>query len=198
MVLQCANYCERVGKTGASNASFASECHMLPIRQAGPVVAERLSNMLIAHQRHVSQTKSISCSIVLALGALVLPTARSQSQPAAPVDGPAGYEVACSIQGSKGFHACEDLPSARSCHSESNLASQSSKEATAMTFVNRSNEPVKIYWLSFQGERKLYQYLPPGGRHMQKTFIGHNWLVTNLAEQCIGIFNAAPQSIAFF
>jgi hypothetical protein len=171
---------------------------MLPTRQAGRVVAERLSNMLSEHQRHVSQTRFIPYSIVLAIGALVLPMTRSQSQPAAPVDGPAGYQIACSIQGLKGFHACDELPSARSCDSESNLASQASKEATAMTFVNRSDEPVKIYWLSFQGERKLYQYLPPGGRHMQKTFIGHNWLVTNLAEQCIGIFNAAPQSIAFF
>lgn len=67
-----------------------------------------------------------------------------------------------------------------------------------MTFVNRSDEPVKMYWLNFQGERILYQYLPRGGRHTQKTFIGHNWLVTTLADQCIGIFKGAPESIAFF
>ena len=72
------------------------------------------------------------------------------------------------------------------------------KQHTGITFVNRSDEPVKIYWLSFQGERKLYQYLPPGGRHTQPTFIGHYWLVASLTEQCIGIFKGAPQSIAFF
>jgi hypothetical protein len=171
---------------------------MLPIRQAGWVVVERSSNMLIARQRHLSRTRSISYTIALAIGALMLPIMRLQSQPAAPVDGPAGYGIACSIQTSKRFRACDELPSARSCDSESNFASQPSTEATAMTFVNRSDEPVKIYWLSFQGGRKLYQYLPPGARHTQKTFIRHNWLVTNLAEQCIGIFNAAPESIAFF
>jgi hypothetical protein len=135
---------------------------------------------------------------VLAIGALMLPIMRLQSQPATPVDGPAGYDIACSIQMSKRFRACDELPSGRSCDSESNYASQPSKETTAITFVNRSDEPVKIYWLSFRGERKLYQYLPPSARHTQQTFIGHNWLATNLAEQCIGIFNAAPQSIAFF
>jgi hypothetical protein len=52
--------------------------------------------------------------------------------------------------------------------------------------------------MSRSARRKLYQYLPPGGRHTQQTFIGHNWLVTTLTEECIGIFKGAPQSIAFF
>ena len=67
-----------------------------------------------------------------------------------------------------------------------------------MTFVNRSEAPVDIYWLSFQGERVPYQHLAPGGRFVQQTFIGHNWLVTDMAGQCVGIFKAAPESIAFF
>jgi hypothetical protein len=128
----------------------------------------------------------------------MMPVWLVRAQPAVLVDGPAGYGIACSIQAAKGFRACDDLASARSCAAEPNYASQPSKNPTAMTFVNRSDEPVKIYWLNFQGERKLYQYLPPGGRHTQRTFIGHKWLITNLTEQCIGIFDAGPQSIAFF
>jgi hypothetical protein len=154
--------------------------------------------MRIAHRRHVPRIKSMQISIALAIGALVMPIALLQAQPAALIDGPAGYGIACSIQAAKGYRACDDLASARSCDTEANYASQPSKNATAVTFVNRSDEPVKIYWLNFQGRRKLYQYLPPGGRHTQQTFIGHKWLITNLAEQCIGIFDAAPQSIAFF
>jgi len=153
---------------------------------------------LIMHWKKSSRPKSIQCLVVLAFAALTLPVTRLQAQSAAPVDGPAGYEVACSIHSASGYRACNELPSARSCDSEPNYASRPSKEPTGITFVNRSDEPVKIYWLSFQGERILYQYLPPGGRHTQKTFIGHNWLVTTLAEQCIGIFKAAPESIAFF
>ncbi len=67
-----------------------------------------------------------------------------------------------------------------------------------MTFVNRSDAPVDIYWLGFQGERVPYQHLAPGGRFKQQTFIGHNWLVTDMAGQCVGIFRAAPEAIAFF
>ena len=135
---------------------------------------------------------------IFAFAAVALPAVRLQAQTAAPVDGPAGYEVACSLHPASGYRSCSDLPSAQSCASEPNYASRPSKEPTAITFVNRSDEPVRIYWLSFQAERILYQYLPPGGRHTQKTFIGHYWLVTSLTDQCIGIFKGAPQSIAFF
>jgi VHL beta domain len=137
-------------------------------------------------------------SIVLALGALTLPGICVAEPSAALVDGPAGYTIACSINSAPHLHACDELPSARSCAVESNYPSLASKESTGITFVNRSAEPIKIYWLSFQGERRLYQFLPPGARRTQQTFIGHNWLVTNLADQCIGVFGAAPVSIAFF
>jgi VHL beta domain len=136
--------------------------------------------------------------MLVAFAALALPAMRLQAQASPPVDGPAGYEVVCSLHAAAGYRACNELPSARSCDAEPNFASRPSKQPTGMTFVNRSDEPVKIYWLNFQGERVLYQYLPPGGRHTQKTFMGHNWLVTTLAEQCIGIFKAAPESVAFF
>jgi hypothetical protein len=114
------------------------------------------------------------------------------------IDGPAGYAIACSLSSGGGMRACEDLPSARYCASEPNFASRPSKERTGMTFVNRSEAPVEIYWLGFQGERVPYQHLPPGARFEQQTFIGHNWLVTDMAGQCVGIFKAAPESIAFF
>jgi hypothetical protein len=145
-----------------------------------------------------ARAESAHLPVAAAISALGLTAMPARSQSAAPVDGPAGYEVACSIHSAPGYRACNALASARSCDAEPNYASRPSKEATGMTFVNRSDEPVKIYWLSFQGERVLYQYLPAGSRHTQNTFIGHNWLVTTLAEQCIGIFKGAPESIAFF
>jgi hypothetical protein len=151
--------------------------------------------MLHAHIEKIAET---SIQILLVGVALAVPGRSLQAQSAALVDGPAGYEVVCAIHASAGFRTCDELSSARSCETEANFASRPSKESTGITFVNRSDEPVKIYWLNFHGERVLYQYLPPGGRHMQKTFIGHNWVVTALTEQCIGIFKAAPQSIAFF
>ncbi len=113
-------------------------------------------------------------------------------------DGPSGYTVACSLSSGSHMRACEDLPSAGYCQSEASYASQPSQERTGMTFVNRSEAPLDIFWLGFQGERIQYQHLAPGGRFVQQTFIGHNWLITNMAGQCIGIFKAAPESLAFF
>jgi VHL beta domain/WXXGXW repeat (2 copies) len=134
--------------------------------------------------------------ILVAAALIAAPILGLQAQPSVSPNNPAGYEVACSIQASSGFRDCDELPSARSCDAESNFASRASNESTDIAFVNRSDKPVKIYWLNFRGGRVLYdKYLPPGGRHAQQTFIGHNWLVTTLAEQCIGIFETEPQSI---
>jgi hypothetical protein len=78
---------------------------------------------------------------------------------------------------------------------EANYASQPSRESTGITFVNRSDRPIKVYWLNFHGDRILYKSLPAGGQLVQQTFVGHNWLVTSSTEQCIGIFETVPQSI---
>jgi hypothetical protein len=138
-------------------------------------------------------------------GALLVVAAAPTANSAGPatnaprlIDGPAGYTIACATRSGTELRACEDLPSARYCDSEANFASRPSTERTGMTFVNRSEEPVDIYWLNFQGARIQYQHLSPGGRFVRSTFVGHNWLVTNMAGQCIGIFKAAPESIAFF
>ena len=154
--------------------------------------------MPIAYRRHFFRTKAMQHSVALAVGTLMLPAMCMPEPSSALVDGPTGYAIACSIKSAPHLRACDELSSARSCAAESNFPSLASKESTGITFVNRSDQPIKIYWLSFQGERRLYHFLPPGARRTQQTFIGHNWLVTNLADQCIGIFGAAPQSIAFF
>jgi hypothetical protein len=129
---------------------------------------------------------------------LALTIPRYHGLRADPIDGPRGYAVACSIHSSSDFHPCTDLPSAKYCIEEMSFASAQSRDPTGMTFVNRSNEPIKIYWLDFRAMRTLYRFLPPGDKISQQTYIGHNWLVSTMADQCIGIFKAAPESIAFF
>ena len=116
-------------------------------------------------------------------------------------DGPAGYTIACVIRGPSvmpDMRACAALGAAQRCEHELDLPSQGSREATGMTFANRSDQALKVYWLTFTAERQLYHTIPPGGHVTQRTFIGHNWIVTTAAGRCIGIYNAAPMSIAFF
>jgi hypothetical protein len=134
-----------------------------------------------------------SLLVALALTVLVAPV---QAQPASVADGMPDYQVACSIQGPSGMQACDEQPPARSCDSEPNDASQPSRETTGIALVNRGEQPVKVYWLNFQGQRVLYdKFLPPGGQLTQPTFIGHNWLVATLSEQCVGIFKTAPVAV---
>jgi hypothetical protein len=112
-------------------------------------------------------------------------------------EGPRGYTVACALTDEPGVNTCADLPSAQACTHEADYPSPASKEKTGMTFVNRSDRALQIYWLDFQGNRRLYRALPPAARVMQDTFVGHNWLVATTDGICIGIFKGAPESLAF-
>jgi hypothetical protein len=64
--------------------------------------------------------------------------------------------------------------------------------------VNRTEGALNIFWLDFQGSRRLYRSVSAGGHATQPTFIGHKWLVATSDDRCIGIFKAAPESLAFF
>jgi hypothetical protein len=133
--------------------------------------------------------------IIVAAAAIAAPLTRIHAQQlAAPVNAPAGYNIGCTVQAASGLRDCVEPPPANSCDMDANFASQPSTESTGITFVNRSDKPVKVYWLNFQGKRILYSSLPAGSRLVQQTFVGHNWLITTSTEQCIGLFETAPQS----
>ncbi|MBI5690327.1 MAG: hypothetical protein HZC55_09510 [Verrucomicrobia bacterium] len=50
--------------------------------------------------------------------------------------------------------------------------------ATAVHVVNRRSGVVSVYWLDFEGKRRHYADLPPGQSHLQATYAGHVWMVT--------------------
>jgi VHL beta domain/WXXGXW repeat (2 copies) len=139
-------------------------------------------------------TPSKCLTPILLTAALAVPFDRMQAQPTELANGAARYDVACSIQDSSGPRSCA-VPSSSSCDAESYDASLPSPQSTGITFINRGDSPVKVYWLNFQGNRVLYQSLPPGGRYTQPTFYGHNWLVATMSEQCLGVFKTSPESI---
>lgn len=148
--------------------------------------------------------KFVRRSLLLGLTTLCFGTGSPAGDTQAPVplqDGPAGYTIACAIHspaGRPGIRACAALGAAQRCEHELDLPSQSSQDTTGMTFANRSDQAVKLYWLTFSGERRLFNTIVPGHRVIQETFIGHNWLVTTPSGHCVGIYNASPVSIAFF
>lgn len=145
----------------------------------------------------------VTFAALVCFGGLSAPSQAQLATPeAAPADGPAAYTIACALEdGDKAaskVRSCADLEAALRCVHSGDFVSRPSQERTGITVVNRSNAPLRVYWLDFQGNARLYHTVPPGSRIHQDTFIGHNWLIATVGDQCIGVFNAAPVSIAFF
>ncbi len=140
-------------------------------------------------------TATRAAGLMLVVGtAAYIATAPAQTPPR---DGASGYSVACALTDQSGMTACTSLPTALSCTHEVDFASQPSTQATGMTFVNRSNQSVFLFWIDFTGNRKFYRTLTPGSRTIQQTFVGHSWVVATSETPCVGIFRA-PESVALF
>ena len=130
---------------------------------------------------------------------IALLSGMQSSRSAAPES--SGYTMACSIRNNTDLlnvRHCAEMGAAQRCRHEAELASRASQDAVGMRIDNRSDQQIKIYWLTFSGTRKFYQTIAPGGQWTQQTYLGHNWLVTTRDDHCVGIFNASPMSLAFF
>jgi hypothetical protein len=53
-------------------------------------------------------------------------------------------------------------------------------------FVNTSSQPRKLYWIDFAGTPQPYGVLAPGQSGFITSFVTHSWVVTDLAEACLG------------
>ncbi|TWT72687.1 Prolyl tripeptidyl peptidase precursor [Posidoniimonas polymericola] len=69
-------------------------------------------------------------------------------------------------------------------------------EDTQITFINRTEGPVSIYWVSGQN-RRSYVELEPGDSHVQHTYDGHVWLAENASGKTVGVYQAvSPPGMA--
>ena len=62
---------------------------------------------------------------------------------------------------------------------EKGIKSTNGDVDASIKFVNKSAQTVKIYWLDYDGDRKLYQTLKDGEVYSQGTFLTHPWLITD-------------------
>jgi hypothetical protein len=158
----------------------------------------QVNKLMIAAGRPLIMVVAVVCFLGLSV-----PSQGQHGTPeAAPADGPAGYTIACALEeGGKAVphvRSCADLEAAQRCMHADDFTSRPSQERTGIKLVNRSNIALRVYWLDFQGNWRLYHTVAPGGHIQQDTFIGHNWLVATADDLCIGVYSAAPISIAFF
>ncbi len=64
---------------------------------------------------------------------------------------------------------------------------------TAITFINRTEKEVELFWLDSGGERHSYGVLGPGQQTQQHTYAGHIWLAADKEGGDIAIYQAIEQ-----
>jgi hypothetical protein len=78
------------------------------------------------------------------------------------------------------------------CKNRKNLRSQTSDEATKITFINRSGGMRGILWLDFNGQPKDYANLHDGEEAVFDTFLTHPWMITDGPGNCLQIVMPHP------
>ena len=64
---------------------------------------------------------------------------------------------------------------------------------TAIHFENKSGKKVKVYWISYEGNRQLYAELAPEATRRQNTYDNNTWLITDQNDSALGHFICGAQ-----
>jgi von Hippel-Lindau disease tumor suppressor protein len=92
------------------------------------------------------------------------------------------------------FGASAAQAAGKRCTEEKSLRSTDSKLATSVTFVNRTQENARIYWLNYKGGREFYKELRPDQRFTQDTYATHPWVATDAEENCLETYMPQPRA----
>jgi von Hippel-Lindau disease tumor supressor len=74
------------------------------------------------------------------------------------------------------------------CREEATAKSRNSGDPINVSFANKTSQPIRAYWLDYQGKRKFYTQIQPGVTVKQETYKGHPWIFTDMQEDCIRIY----------
>lgn len=111
--------------------------------------------------------------LVVVVGGLFACAAQSQNNPE-------GYE--------KSYRQTEFSGQLHQAEIDGAAYSISGKFRTTIKFLNRSGETRKIFWLDYQGKRKLYAELLAGQEHGLDTYLTHPWLITDKNDEALEIY----------
>ncbi len=73
-------------------------------------------------------------------------------------------------------------------------ASTRTGKETSITFINRTKNDAKIFWLDSDGQRRHYATIHTDQTHQQHTYAGHAWLVTDDAGKTLAVFVATEEA----
>ncbi len=65
--------------------------------------------------------------------------------------------------------------------------------ATGLRFRNTLDQPVDLFWLDPEGDRKAYGRIEAGGERSLNTYSGHVWLVTASGGRAVAVFEAVDR-----
>jgi hypothetical protein len=90
---------------------------------------------------------------------------------------------------------CPSLSHAQKKHpaEEKGVKSVNSDVEAKIKFDNKSGKTTKVYWLDFDGNRKLYQTLKDGESYEQETFLTHPWVITDENDNAWYVYFADAQ-----
>jgi dienelactone hydrolase len=74
-------------------------------------------------------------------------------------------------------------------------ASRRTGADTAITFVNRTQGEVEVFWLDTEGGRRSYGKLGAGEQRQQHTYAGHTWLVADSRGETLAVWVAEDQPL---
>ncbi len=80
---------------------------------------------------------------------------------------------------------------------EKGIKSTSGDFETTIKFVNKSERAVKVYWIDYDGNRKLYGTVKDGESYEGKTYLTHPWLITDADDNAWYIYfpDAQPRTV---
>lgn len=64
----------------------------------------------------------------------------------------------------------------------------------AVVFLNKTRQPVKLWWMNRAGERQFYASISPAKNHRQQTRPGAVWLITDEKDQGLGYFRIGDRT----
>ena len=87
------------------------------------------------------------------------------------------YTIKPGIQGA--------VVSTKSCELEYGAKSLEARAPAVVWFTNNRPSSIRLYWIDYSGNRKLYTTINSGQTHTQQTFLTHPWVVTDSDGKCI-------------
>jgi Caspase domain/VHL beta domain len=99
--------------------------------------------------------------------------------PAPPAPAPLNHLSSLAVMpASEGMYDCGD---------ERKFKSIPTSTPIALRIQNQTDVPVSLIWIDFNGNRRPYKTVEPGGSFVQSTYIFHPWLLADAAGRCLSI-----------